>query len=247
MIVSEIHSKTILSASKIYDYVINPYTGCQHACSYCYARFMKKYTGHTEAWGDFVDVKVNAPELLEKELRKKRRGTVWMSGVCDPYQPLEANYNLTGRCLAILAGSGWPVSIQTRSPLILRDIGVLRRGADFQVGFSIGTADDGIRTLFEPAAPPIGERLRALGELHNAGIMTYAMIAPILPGAERLVRELNGRVDRIIIDRMNYHYADWIYRTHGLEAMRSDDYFEHMARELKGECEKQGIGCTVVL
>ena len=95
MIVNEIHSKTILSVSKIYDYVINPYTGCQHACTYCYARFMKRFTGHTEPWGEFVDVKVNAAELLEKEIKRKKRGRVWISGVCDPYQPLEEKLGLT--------------------------------------------------------------------------------------------------------------------------------------------------------
>ena len=103
MKIKEIHSKSILSPSKIYDYVVNPYVGCQHACSYCYARFMKRFTGHKEPWGDFVDVKINAPDLLSKEIKKKRMGTVWVSGVCDPYQPLEAKYKLTRRCLEILA------------------------------------------------------------------------------------------------------------------------------------------------
>ena len=72
MIVKEIRAKSILSASKIYDYVINPYVGCQHACSYCYARFMKRFTGHMERWGDFVDVKINAAELLPVDLKKRK-------------------------------------------------------------------------------------------------------------------------------------------------------------------------------
>ncbi len=90
LIVKEILAKTILSKSKIYPYVVNPYTGCQHGCSYCYARFMKRVTGHKEPWGEFVDVKINAAELLRGEIGKKKRGRVWISGVCDPYQPLEA-------------------------------------------------------------------------------------------------------------------------------------------------------------
>ena len=89
-VVREICAKSILSPSKIYPWVINPYTGCQHGCSYCYARFMKRVTGHREPWGEFVDVKINAPEVLRVEIKKKRRGRVWVSGVCDPYQPLEA-------------------------------------------------------------------------------------------------------------------------------------------------------------
>ncbi len=95
MKVREIQAKAILSASKVYDYVINPYLGCQHACSYCYARFMKRFSGHKEPWGQFVDVKVNAAELLRAEINRKRRARVWISGVCDPYQPLEAKYRLS--------------------------------------------------------------------------------------------------------------------------------------------------------
>ncbi len=126
MIVKEIRAKSILSASKVYDYVVNPYTGCQHACTYCYARFMKRFTGHKEPWGEFVDVKINAPYLLRVEINKKKKGSVWMSGVCDPYQPLEAKYGITRRCLEILVQNSWPVIVQTRSPLVLRDVDILQ-------------------------------------------------------------------------------------------------------------------------
>jgi DNA repair photolyase len=225
LLVTEIQAKTILSASKIYPYVINPYTGCQHGCSYCYARFMKRVTGHKEPWGEFVDVKINAPDLLRKEIQKKKRGKVWVSGVCDPYQPLEATYRLTRQCLEILAHNTWPVIIQTRSPLVLRDMDIIRDARDFEVGFSITTADEKIRELFEPNAPPIIDRIQALGELHKAGIRTYAMIAPVLPGAEGLAALLKGKVDYLLIDRMNYHYADWVYKKYGLEDYLTDEYF----------------------
>ena len=155
LIVKEILAKTILSESKIYPYVINPYTGCQHGCWYCYARFMKRVTGHKEPWGEFVDVKINAADLLREEIQKKKRGKVWVSGVCDPYQPLEATYRLTRQCLEILARNYWPVIIQTRSPLVLRDIDIIKDARDFEVGFSVTTADERIRKLFEPDAPPI--------------------------------------------------------------------------------------------
>ena len=95
MYIKEIQGKAILSKSKIFPYVINPYVGCQHNCTYCYARFMKRFTGHSEPWGQFVDVKINAVELLEKEIVKKKPGRVWVSGVCDPYQPQERKYQLT--------------------------------------------------------------------------------------------------------------------------------------------------------
>lgn len=231
LVVQEIEAKTILSKSKIYPYVINPYTGCQHGCSYCYARFMKRVTGHKEPWGEFVDVKINAAELLQKEITTKKRKRVWVSGVCDPYQPLEATYRLTRQCLEILAHHDWPVVIQTRSPLVLRDIDIIQDAREFEVGFSVTTADERIRELFEPHAPPINERIRALGELHKAGIRTYAMIAPVLPGAEGLAALLRGNVDYVLVDRMNYHYADRVYRKYGLEDTLTDDYFNRVKQE----------------
>ncbi len=242
----EIHSKTILSVSKIYDYVINPYVGCQHACTYCYARFMKKFSGHSEPWGEFVDVKINSADLLQVEITRKRKGTVWVSGVCDPYQPLEAKYQLTRRCLKILVSHNWPVVIQTRSPLVLRDMDILKKAVNMEVGFSITTADDSIRELFEPHAPSITDRLRALEELHNSGIRTYAMIAPLLPGAEALAEALEGKVDYILVDRMNYHYADWIYRKYGLEDKLSDDSFYRVSRKIALMCRKSGMDCRIV-
>ena len=241
MNINEIQSKSILSASKVYDYVVNPYVGCQHGCSYCYARYMKRFTGHKEPWGEFVDVKINAAELLQKEINKKKKAKVWISGVCDPYQPLEAKYELTRKCLQILAQNDWPVVIQTRSPLVLRDIDIIKEAKHFEVGFSITTADDEIRKLFEPHAPSIMDRLNALAELHQSGIRTYAMIAPILPGAEDLVGMLEGIVDYIYVDRMNYNYADFIYKKYHLEDKRSDEYFDFGGQEIMYKCTQLGI------
>jgi DNA repair photolyase len=232
MIIKEIKVKTILSTSKVYDWVINPYVGCQHGCSYCYARFMKRFTGHKEPWGEFVDVKINAADLLYGEITKKKRGRVWVSGVCDPYQPLEARYNLTRQCLEILAQNNWPVTIQTRSPLVLRDIDILKEMQDLEAGLSVTTADDAIRKIFEPNAPPISDRINALDELHKAGIKTYAMVAPMLPGAEKLADLLKGKIDFLLLDRMNYHYADWVYRKYGLEDKITDDFFQQTSKKL---------------
>lgn len=247
VIVKEVQAKSILSKSKVYPYVVNPYTGCQHGCSYCYARFMKRVTGHEEAWGEFVDVKINAADLLRVEVKKKKKkDRVWISGVCDPYQPLEAQYKLTRQCLEILAQDRWPVTIQTRSPLVIRDIDILREAPDFEVGFSVTTADDSIRKLFEPHAPPINARLRALDELHQAGIRTYAMIAPLLPGVQGLGELLQGKVDYVLIDRMNYHYADWVYRQHGLADQLTSDFPHRAAREIADACTKYGIPCQLI-
>ncbi|MGD0477668.1 MAG: radical SAM protein [Nitrososphaerales archaeon] len=245
MIIKQVQAKTILSGSKVYTYAINPYTGCQHGCSYCYARFTKRFSGHKEPWGEFVDVKINAPLLLATEITRKKRGRVWVSGVCDPYQPLEEEYELTRRCLEILRQHGWPVIIQTRSPLVLRDVDIIKQTREFEVGFTVTTADDETRKLFEPNAPPIGERIMALDEFHRAGVKTYAMIAPILPGAETLPELLAGKIDYVLVDRMNYHYADWVYRKYGLEDKRSDEYFQRMGRELALGFGKLNIPCHI--
>ena len=241
MIIKEVQAKSILSDSKVYPYVINPYTGCQHNCSYCYARFMKRFTGHQEPWGEFVDVKVNAPELLRRDITKKRKDRVWISGVCDPYQPLETKYKLTRQCLEILVENDWPFVIQTRSPLVLRDIDLLQKVCNIEVGMSVTTADDEVRKLFESSAPPIAGRITALGELHKAGISTYCMIAPILPGAEELPELLAGKIDYLILDRMNYNHADWVYRKYHLEDKKTDEYFDGVIQLLTAKAARLGI------
>jgi DNA repair photolyase len=138
------------------------------------------------------------------------------------------------------------VRVQTRSPLVVRDIDVFRGAEDLEVGLSVTTADDRIRRLFEPRAPAISERLRALKDLHGAGIRTFAMIAPMLPGAEDLAEALAGKVDHLLVDRMNYAHGNWVYRKHGLEEAHSDGFFERTAAQLSTDCERLGIPCWVV-
>jgi DNA repair photolyase len=206
---------------------------------------MKRFTGHQEAWGDFVDVKINAPDLLSKEIKKKKMGTVWVSGVCDPYQPVEAKYRLSRKCLDILVQNNWPVVIQTKSPLVLRDVDLFKQSKTIDVGLSITTANDEIRKVFEPQAPSIRERLRTIEALHQQGIKTYVMIAPILPEAEPLVSILAGKVDYLIIDRMNYHYADKIYEQQGWREKNTDEYFKLISSTLAEDCVKWGVECRL--
>ena len=246
MIVREIFSKAVLSKSQIYDYALNPYVGCSHSCRYCYAAFMRRFTGHKEKWGEFVDVKINAPELLAREIKKKRMSRVWISGVCDPYQAAEKKYKLTRKCLEILAENQWPVTVQTKSPLVLRDIDILERFNDIEVGFSLATADEKIRKLFEAGAPPIRERIHALDLLHARGIRTFAMIAPLLPGTDGLLAELPGKVDHVLIDRLNYFYANRIYSENNLEWAKENSFFVQQAEELKEGFERKGIPVRVL-
>jgi DNA repair photolyase len=242
----EITAKSILSKSQVYDYALNPYVGCQHECVYCYAKFMKRFTGHREKWGKFVDIKINAPELLAREVKRKKIGRVWISGVCDPYQPLEKQYMITKRCIDILSENNWPLTVQTKSDLVLRDIETLKKANESEVGFTITTGDEGIRKLFEPNAPPVSKRIEALAVLHSTGIRTFAMIAPILPGAEGLARRLTGKVNYVILDRLNYHYADWAYKKYGLSFASEDNFFSQKGKYLNKVFDKEGISCQVI-
>lgn len=246
MIIKKINAKTILSKSKVRDYTINAYVGCEHGCTYCYARFMKRYTGHREPWGEFVDAKINSPELLEHEIKSKPTGNVWISGVCDPYQPIESKYMLTRKVLEILRKHQWPITIQTKSPLVLRDIDLLEGFKELEVIMTVTTSDDTVRKIFEPNAPPIEERLEAIEKLCLLGIRTYAMIAPILPKAESLATKLTDKVDYVIIDKMNYHYADWVYKKHNLQNGMSDEFFDRHKADLVDSLNKNGFSCQIL-
>src|SRR4030043_619737 len=168
--IREVQAKSILNKSKLYHHCVNPCTGCQVNCRSCYARlFMRRYSGHSEPWGAFVDIKVNAPELLRKQVTRAKKGTVWLSSVCDPYQPLEEKYRLTRQCLAILAEAGFPVHIQTKMTLCRRDLDIIEQFEEVEVGMTLATADEGVRRMFEPGAPPVGERIAALENIQSRG------------------------------------------------------------------------------
>jgi DNA repair photolyase len=177
--------RTILSPSQLpgCDYVINPYVGCFHGCVWCYAKFMRSYTGHEkETWGSFVDAKINAPEVLIRDIKRlKNKPTIFLSSVCDPYQPIEAKYRLTRRCLETLSQFPFSVAILTQSKLVTRDIDLFRQFKEIEVGMSFITLDEKATRLFQPGAALPQERVVALKKLHQAGIKTYLHVGPILP------------------------------------------------------------------
>ncbi|MCX6649766.1 MAG: radical SAM protein, partial [Candidatus Bathyarchaeota archaeon] len=171
MEIGEIRCKSILGRSGIggMDYAVNPYLGCGHACAYCYARFMRRMGHPGEAWGSFVDVKVNAVERLREEAAKKPRGRVLLSSVTDAYQPIEAKYRLTRGCLEVLLEHGYRVDVLTKNDLVLRDLDLLRRFDEVEVGFTITALDDAVRMAFEPGASSIQARLDALKRFSDEG------------------------------------------------------------------------------
>ncbi|MGQ9645441.1 MAG: radical SAM protein [Thermodesulfobacteriota bacterium] len=249
MKVREIFSKTILTKTAIssFDYCINPYVGCAHGCRYCYASFMKRFTGHLEPWGEFVDVKLNAPYLLRKQLKRAKQGVVSLSTVTDPYQPLEETYQLTRKCLEALLEHQFSVSILTRSFLCLRDIDLFKEFKNVEVGLSITTHDEAMKRIFEPHSPPIRSRVEALKRLRQEDVETYAFIGPMLPlDPESMVTMLDGLVDEVLIDKMNYsNKVKSLYRKMKLSEYLEEDYFHYVGLELKERFEKKGIAVSM--
>lgn len=209
---------------------------------------MKRYSGHREAWGEFVDVKVNAAELLSKQLDRARRGRIWISSVCDPYQPIEAKYRLTRQCLERLAEKQFPVTVQTKSDMVLRDLDLLLRLDEVEVGFTITTDDEKVARLFEPGAPAVEKRLLALEEIRSNGINTFVFVGPILPGnPERLVEQLDGITSRVLIDRMNYvSTIRGFYRRQGMEWAVTDEFFREYKTRLTGELKKRKMAYEIL-
>jgi DNA repair photolyase len=181
MKIKEVECKTALSQSSLHglDYSLNPYRGCQHSCAYCYVPNVLRIERRT--WGSFVDVRKNMPSVLSKELKKKKQGVVGISTVTDPYQPVENKYKLTRFCLEQLLIHDFPICIQTKSKLVLRDIDLISKFSDAEVMFSIATLNDSERKLLEPCSSSIQERLDALKSLSKIGIKTSIFFGPIYP------------------------------------------------------------------
>jgi DNA repair photolyase len=166
----------------IFDYSLNPYVGCGFGCSYCYASFFQPDPERFETWGKWVDAKTGAVEtiLRTRNLKGKR---IYMSSATDPYQPVEARLGLTRRILEALSNPERQprLVVQTRGPLVTRDIDLLTRFEHVRVNVSITTDSEDVRMAFEPACASIQRRLEAVARLHDAGIKTAVCIAPMLP------------------------------------------------------------------
>jgi DNA repair photolyase len=235
-LLEEIKVRSALSKTGIpgRKYCLNPYVGCEHACRYCYATYMKRFTGHTEPWGSFVDIKVNAPDVLRRQLKHAERGTIILSSVTDPYQPLERRYMITRKCLQTLELFQFPLDILTKSPLVLRDMDILLKLNNTNVGLTIPSDDERARRVFEPQAPPIQTRIEALKKLHKAGIKTYVFIGPLLPmKPESLAKKIKPYVDSILIDRMNYAAkVKQIYKKYRIEKWLHDEFIDEIILRL---------------
>jgi DNA repair photolyase len=209
-----VQAKTILNPSKLSrGYTLNPYLGCTHGCVYCYNQNFIQRLRPKDKWGRFMEVKVNAPDILEKEIKKKPRGSVFLSTVTDPYNPLESKYQLTRECLKMLIENKWPVSILTKSDLVLRDLDLFRQlPRKVEIGFTITTVGDKTAKIIEPGAPLPSQRIKALAALKAAGIGTYVFVAPVLPKLTNLpllFSTLRNKTDEIWFDTLNTRAENW--------------------------------------
>ena len=216
--IKQVKCKSLLIKSRLpgLDYTINPIVGCQHACQYCYARYLTRKNEVRENWGTYLELKTNALDVLRKDAKIKKQGTVSLSTFTDPYQKSEADYKLTREILKILKQYNFNVSILTKSPLVLRDTDILKQfdRNSLEVGFSINTMNESVREIFEPKAPAINERIEALKSLHASGIRTWVFVAPVLPYISKytikeLLLNISGHVDYIMVDKLNIKPGAW--------------------------------------
>lgn len=206
-------------------YALNPYRGCQTGCRYCYAPAILR---DSRPWGTYVEVKRNIPFILAKELRHADPGVVGIGTVTDGYQPIEGRYKVTRYCLEVLVRNDWPVSIQTKSSLVLRDTDLLQKLTRRDVGVTITTMDEGMRRAIEPFSSPAPKRLETLRKLNEAGIDTWAFIGPILPeatdrGLEGLLAGIaEAGTKKVLVDRLRLKDGTWEMLEPGLRAIDPD-------------------------
>jgi DNA repair photolyase len=228
MNVNVIKAKDILTKSKLpdADFVINPYVGCNHGCIYCYAEYMSRFTGHKEKWGDFIDIKD-----CEKPINMRRiiGHTVLLGSSTDPYNPLEKKWEVTRNALKQLTVADTRVEILTKSPLVLRDVDILRQLKDVHVGVSISTVDDGFARIIERYAPSPTSRVDAMRSLQAAGIPVYAFISPIFPLVSdytEVVRAVEPYVEMICFENLNLRGAYKRTVLNVIRGCRPDKYEE---------------------
>ncbi|MEA2183410.1 MAG: hypothetical protein QOF69_2595, partial [Solirubrobacteraceae bacterium] len=175
-----------------YDFTLNPYSGCGFGCSYCYAAFFSRDPQRSDSWGRWVEVKQNALERLDRRRTSLTGKAIYMSSVTDPYQPIERRLLLVRGLLEALAEQQPRLVVQTRSPLVTRDIDVLRRFEHVRVNMTVTTDSDAVRKGFEPMCPGNRARLAAIATVAASGIETCVTMTPLLPveRPEQFARDL---------------------------------------------------------
>ena len=256
IIEKEIQVKDYLTKSNLpaSDYVINPYVGCPHGCKYCYASFMKRFTGHKEEWGTFIDIKRCDKKINTKKLENK---TVFLSSVTDCYNEFEEKYKITREILKELLNVNCNLNISTKSKLILRDIDLLKQMKNLTVSMSINTLDENFKNDMNNASS-IKERLNTLGELHNNGIYTVLFISPIFPyitNFKEIIEISKEYIDEYWFENLNLRgayktkillyiqekYPKLINEYNDIYIKGNKKYWNDLSKEIKNYCEINNV------
>lgn len=256
MIIKEIEVKNVITKSNlsVCDFSVNPYTGCEHACKYCYASFMKRFTNHPEPWGEFLDVKYwdkirNPKKYAGKEL--------FIGSVTDPYNPQEEIYGRTRALLTELQGSGAKLSIATKSDLILRDLDIIKTFPDVRVSWSVNTLDEIFKDDMDKAVS-IKRRLAAMKAFHKAGVRTTCFISPIFPvitDVKAIIEQakehcnliwlenlnLRGSYKAVIMDYIKEKYPALLPLYQDIYSLGNRSYWEALDTELKEYAAEIGL------
>jgi DNA repair photolyase len=250
----EIEAKHALGKSGMAElnYAFNPYLGCFHGCRYCYAIDMSPKDA-AGSWGNVVYARTNIIEILEREARIYRRGIVGISTITDPYQSIEMKYRIVNRAIDILCRNGFYVTLQTKSPLVLKDIKLLEKYKKrLDVGITVTTMERKISRILEPYAPDPGKRLNALKTLSKTGINTWVYLGPIvkglndgIDGIEHIIEFCSENGIRIIYDSFQ-DFKGTIPYMKGTGYMKSDkEWWEEINSAIVHSCNIHGVSCTL--
>jgi len=242
VIIRYIKVKSALSKSNLkeLDYSLNPYLGCTYACTYCYAPNFTPNKEASENWGKVVVVKENILEILRREVKVVKKGVVGVSTITDPYQPIEAIKKITRESLRLLLENSFRVSIQTKSPLILRDLDLLEKyKSKVDVGFTITSLDN--YSELEPYAPPPKARIKAIRKISERGIESWIFIGPIIRGyndyeIEKIIEEISDIKVRVIYD--SFHYYKGLKYKEG-----TGDWWGKIKERITNLCKKYNLEC----
>ncbi len=256
MIIKTIKVKNVLTKTNlpVSDYAVNPYVGCTHGCRYCYASFMKRFTKHTEPWGEFVDVKYWD---AIKDPKKYAGKDLFIGSVTDPYMPLEATYQRTKAFLEEMQGSGCRISIATKSDLVVRDLELIKTFPHARVSWSINTLDEAFHQAMDRSVS-IERKIAAMRKFHEAGIRTTCFISPIFPGitdVKSIILKCKDHCNLIWLENLNLRgaYKTAILRyidAHAphLSALYAEiyqqgkrTYWEKLNEELRSFCQDLGL------
>lgn len=255
LLIKEIDVQSVMTKSSlpVGGYSVNPYVGCPHACKYCYASFMKRFTGHTEPWGDFLDVKHWKPITDPHKYDGQR---IVIGSVTDGYNPYEEEFRNTRRLLQELKGSRAEIMICTKSDLVLRDLDLLKQFPKVTVSWSVNTLDETFRADMDRAVS-IERRLKAMKQVYDEGIRTVCFVSPIFPGitdVKAIIQRvadfadlvwlenlnLRGQFKGVIMDYIREKHAELISVYDNIYNKRRLDYWQALEAEIAAYAKEKG-------